>query len=229
MAVNSKVQASTQRFTTPFAITRLQLACLLTLVLIVGLVGFWLGSTTNTVPVDKSPEVGFARDMIFHHSNAVALALILRDRTEDEAMRVLAVDILLTQQNQIGQMQGWLDVWGVPVAAVGPAMAWMGMSVDGLMPGMATPEEMKQLNELHGVEADVAFLNLMIAHHQSGIDMAHAIRSRSNRSEVEILAQSIIISQESELTYMRDLLMRKGAVPSATPTAESDSMPGMNH
>src|SRR5687768_5655812 len=58
-------------------------------------------------PSESSPEVTFARDMIAHHQQAVEMSLILRDRTTDEALGRFALDILLTQQGQAGQMQGW--------------------------------------------------------------------------------------------------------------------------
>src|SRR5688572_5960665 len=63
-------------------------------------------------PVDGSAEAGFARDMILHHSQAVEMGLLLYDRTQNETLKSIAIDIVLTQQNQVGQMQGWLDLWG---------------------------------------------------------------------------------------------------------------------
>lgn len=205
--------------------TRLTVLALLILIIGVGIISFWFGSNRIVAPTDNSPEAGFARDMSVHHSNAVEMALLLRDRTEDEDMRLLALDITLTQQAQIGQMQGWLNVWRLPIASIEPAMIWMGAPVDGLMPGMASTEEMNQLRDLRGVEADITFLNLMIRHHQSGIDMARAILEKTNRPEVVTLAQSIVISQESEIANMRDILQRKGAIP----TEENSEMPGMQH
>jgi uncharacterized protein (DUF305 family) len=50
----------------------------------------------------------FARDMIVHHGQAVQLAETVRHRTNSDAMRLLVSDISLTQQAQIGIMQGWL-------------------------------------------------------------------------------------------------------------------------
>ena len=58
--------------------------------------------------------MGFARDMMVHHAQAVEMAEIVRDKTENENVRILATDIALTQQAQIGQMQGWLAVWELP-------------------------------------------------------------------------------------------------------------------
>lgn len=41
------------------------------------------------------------------------MSLIMLERARDTEIRVLATDIALTQQAQIGQVQGWLDVWGL--------------------------------------------------------------------------------------------------------------------
>jgi uncharacterized protein (DUF305 family) len=86
--------------------------------------------------------------MIIHHAQAVQMAEIIRDKTQSDDMRLLAADISLTQQGQIGIMQGWLQVWGLPISGSEPAMAWMGHPMDGLMPGMATPEEISRLSQL---------------------------------------------------------------------------------
>src|SRR5688572_8417714 len=64
------------------------------------------------VPSDTSAEAGFARDMIAHHEQAVEMALLIRDRTDDPIIRTMATDMILTQTNQMGQMMGWLNVWG---------------------------------------------------------------------------------------------------------------------
>jgi uncharacterized protein (DUF305 family) len=140
-------------------------------------------------------------------------------------MRLFALDIMMTQQAQIGQMQGWLQVWGLPIAPSAPAMAWMGMPVEGLMSGIATSEQLAELGDLTGVDADVFFLNLMIPHHQAGVDMARAVLDQTDRPEVRALAQAIITAQESEITLMRNLLVEKGAeeIPAGDP------MEGMHH
>jgi uncharacterized protein (DUF305 family) len=193
--------------------------------ILAGVVGYWIGGGRTDFPADNSPEAGFARDMIVHHSNAVTMAIMLRDRTGDEDMRQIALDIMLTQQAQIGQMQGWLQTWGLPIAPGGPQMAWMGMPTEGLMPGMATEEDLEALGTLEGVGADILFLNLMIPHHQSGVDMAEAVLQRTDRPEVVTLAQAIMTAQQNEITMMRDLLEQKGAEPGA----ETDSMEEMDH
>jgi uncharacterized protein (DUF305 family) len=163
-------------------------------------VWLWL---SGRPPGRGSAEAGFARDMIVHHAQAVEMAEIVRDRTESEDIRILASDVSLTQQAQIGIMQGWLGVWGLPTTGEEPAMAWMGHPMEGLMPGMATPEEVSRLSHLPPDRADVLFLRLMIAHHEAAIPMAGAILKRTDEPEVRQLAKAIQKSQRAEIENMK--------------------------
>jgi uncharacterized protein (DUF305 family) len=160
-------------------------------------------------PGNDSPEAAFARDMIIHHAQAVQMAEIIRDKTNSDSMRLLASDISLTQQAQIGIMQGWLGVWGLPITGDEPAMAWMGHPTHGLMPGMATPEEIDRLSELPSDGADVLFLKLMIAHHQAAVPMAEAVLKRTEEPEVRDLAKAIIESQRAEIENMKAMVDEK--------------------
>ncbi|MEU9758593.1 DUF305 domain-containing protein [Streptomyces sp. NPDC047985] len=78
-------------------------------------------------PGTDSADAGFARDMAVHHQQAVEMSFVVRDRTRDEEVRLLAYDIANTQANQRGMMLGWLDLWELPKTAPGgrEAMAWM--------------------------------------------------------------------------------------------------------
>jgi uncharacterized protein (DUF305 family) len=164
-------------------------------------------------PGDGSPEAGFARDMIVHHAQAVEMAEIVRDRTESEEIRILATDIALTQQAQIGMMLGWLDVWGLPAASTEPAMSWMGHPTEGRMPGMASPEEVNRLRELPPQDADELFLRLMIEHHRAAIPMAEAVLEQSSHPAVEELAGAIDSSQRAEIETMQAMLQDVGVHP----------------
>ncbi len=162
-------------------------------------------------PGDTSLEAGFARDMMVHHDQAVTMAMLIRDRTDDPVLRSMATDMVLTQQNQIGQMFGWLNVWGLPATGTQLAMAWMGHPATGLMPGMATPQQIADLASLTGPEADIAFLNLMIPHHQAAIPMAQAALDNSDVPAVRDLARQILAAQEIEIANMQTMLDEKEA------------------
>ena len=193
-----------------------------------GAVFIWASSW---VPHEGSPEAGFARDMMVHHAQAVEMAEIVRDRTENPHVRILGADIALTQQAQIGQMQGWLAVWGLPATGTGPAMAWMGHPTEGRMPGMATPEEVNRLRTASPEEADESFLRLMIAHHRAAVPMAKAVLKETPPQAVEQLARAIVASQRAEIVVMEDMLRERGETPSAGKGSSGgmDSMPGMEH
>lgn len=166
---------------------------------------------TTPRSAESSPEAGFARDMSVHHAQAVEISLIARDRTQDPDIRTLATDILLTQQFQIGQMQGWLDGWKLLPTGRDPPMAWMGHAMMGpLMPGMATPEAIAALPALTPQELDVEFLRMMIRHHTSAVAMANAALARARLPEVRRLAEAIVASQRAEIALMQDLLVKKG-------------------
>lgn len=163
----------------------------------------------DDLPGDTSPEAGFARDMSRHHAQAVDMGSIALDRASTVEVRTLGMDIALTQQSQIGMMQQWLRDWDLLPSGTEPPMTWMGeadMVVDGLMPGMATQDEMEQLRAAAGLEVDRLFLELMIDHHLGGVHMDEAILELSDHPEVTWMANAQLRAQATEIEYMRQLL-----------------------
>lgn len=169
-------------------------------------------------PTSDSVEAGFARDMQVHHAQAVEMALVVRDRTDDPEVRALAYDIATTQQQQLGQMAAWLQLWGLPATGSQPQMAWMGeggseaggmlmkMSADGRMPGMASGEQLERLRRSSDIEAEELFLQLMIRHHDAGAAMARAANGQVEEPVVQSLASAILTSQTAEVRVMKRML-----------------------
>lgn len=187
-----------------------------------GAIGWAAGRTRP--PGDGSPEAGFARDMQTHHAQAVQMAMLIRDRSSDPTIRAVGYDIALGQQQQQGQMFGWLTQWGLPQATTRPPMAWMtdggrmqtgathadmAMPTGGRMPGMASAADIERLTRLRGRPAEVLGLQLMIAHHQGGIAMARAVLAMTDRPVVRDLAQNVVTNQGVEITQLRQLLDRR--------------------
>ena len=182
-------------------------AAAITLVVITATVtAAFVRATTPDWPDADSVEVGFAQDMMVHHAQAVEMAELIRGRTTDGRIAALAADIALTQQAQIGRMQGWLALWDQPQASVGPRMGWMGHPVDEMMPGMATREELVALAEADAAEAQPQFLRLMIDHHLAGVEMAEAAAARAEVADVRRVAEAMVDGQEAEIEAMRKLL-----------------------
>ncbi|WP_233498767.1 DUF305 domain-containing protein [Blastococcus sp. TF02A-26] len=179
-------------------------------------------------PGADSVDAGFSRDMSIHHDQGVEMANLALDRSTDPAVRGLAFDIAETQNNQVGRMRGWLSLWGLTPTG-GERMAWMDDAAmaghdmsghdmsGGLMPGMATEEELAELRELSGTDFDVQFLRLMIRHHEGGAGMAQYAAEHAGQDVVRSLARSIEESQAAETSLMTDMLAARGGTPLPPP------------
>lgn len=197
--------------------TRLRLPLVVAIGVAVGLVlGAGVATLWPRFPDDTSAEAGFARDMSVHHAQAVEMAELIRPRTDDEELRLLATDIALTQQAQIGRISGWLDIWGLNPTGSEPPMAWMGMPGMPMM-GMASQADVNALADLPIAEAEESFLRLMIGHHRGGVAMAQAIIERSDRTEVRRLAEAIVVGQQAEIEAMQQMLEARALEREPTP------------
>ncbi|GAA3445522.1 DUF305 domain-containing protein [Planomonospora venezuelensis] len=175
-------------------------------------------------PTDASAEAGFARDMAVHHAQAVEMSFTARDGSTDDALRLLAYDVIVTQTAQRGMFMGWLQQWELDQSSERPAMAWMAghghggtaatpSAATGAMPGMAGEEELGRLRGAAGKEQEILFLQLMIRHHEGGVQMAEALLKLSDRDEVATMARHIVNTQSGEIKLMTDMLRQRGAKP----------------
>jgi uncharacterized protein (DUF305 family) len=202
---------------------RIVLVAIMTLALLVvaGTAGWLLRGGGSSTPSASSVDAGFAQDMATHHTQAVTMAGYERDFTSNKQLKILAFDIETSQEFQVGEMQGWLDNWGLSRNNPTP-MSWMGsehmsMQAGGLMPGMATPAQMTKLESLHGKALDILFLQLMIHHHQGGVPMAQYAAAHAGKPYVRTLAQQVVSSQSAEIIQMEQALRSLGGSPLPQP------------
>ena len=78
------------------------------------------------------------------------------------------------------------------------------------MPGMATREDLNRLAGASGREAERLYLQLMIPHHQGGVEMAQYAANNGAEQAVQDLAVSIVNAQRAELAVLNDLLDARG-------------------
>ena len=188
------------------------------------LLGLRLDADGTTIPRDDSAAAGFARDMQTHHAQAVEMSMIVRDRTDDPEIRTLAYDIALGQQQQIGQMFAWLQLWGLSQTGEDSSrMAWAIAAhpgstsdpesdtgaMDHAMPGMVPNADVQKLATLNGRQAEVWFLNRMIEHHRGGVAMAQAALTFELPDEVKRLADTIVQAQTVEIEALASLLTQR--------------------
>lgn len=180
----------------------------------------------SAAPEPGPVDVGFSQDMTVHHLQAVTMAAWERDHTDDPVLVQLATDLERTQNNQVGQMQGWLALWDESALPIDGHMAWMDdatahahgapVTANGgvtRMPGMASEEELTRLRASSGPALDVLFLQLMLRHHQGGVEMLAHGAEHAAVPQVRNLAARMLGAQSSELDYLRELLAARGAQP----------------
>lgn len=231
----------------------LAIASLGAVVLLLGgfLIG-WLGrgsdaptganAAVSAVPGVDSVEAGFTRDMIVHHRQAVLLANIAARNTQDPEIAAMTFDLAAIQQTQIGQMQGWLQLWQLPEQVPGPRMTWMGHADHAMssghdmspasshtghsaeptaddsghaavMPGMATSGEIERLKTLRGKDSDSYYLQLMLRHHRGGEAMMEYAAGHAKNPVVVTFAGKMLQAQTDESKVMTQMLAKRGLQP----------------
>nr|WP_296776826.1 DUF305 domain-containing protein [Rhodococcus sp. (in: high G+C Gram-positive bacteria)] len=164
-------------------------------------------------------EIGFSQDMAVHHAQALSITQSLSATASPEVL-TLAHRIEASQNIEIGILHGWLMLVDQPLASEHP-MQWMPDSEhhshsnstvsDAPMPGLASWTEIDELSTLTGTAADIRFLQLMIRHHQGGIDMATAGAEMASSGALARAARSMVDEQTQDLGYMTLLLQQRSA------------------
>ena len=175
--------------------------------LIAGMIGWLAGDTANEVSGNDA-DVGFLQDMWWHHSQAIEMSqtfVTLEDVSPE--LIVEAKSITFGQAQETGLMIQLLrDMHADLSSDDGMAMAWMGMPTDpDQMPGMATAEQLHELANASGTDADNLFIDLMVAHHQGGIDMANEAATMVDNDWVRQYAEAWARNQTAEITELEAL------------------------
>ena len=151
-------------------------------------------------------DVTFMSDMIHHHDQAVQMAELVKDRTNQPQLVAVAGRIHASQADEIAFMQNWLRERGETVP---DASAHRGMDMKGTMAGMASPADMARLATLKGADFDRLFLNLMIAHHDGALKMVDGLVKKAGSAYDPVLFQFISdvkTEQKAEIERMSALL-----------------------
>jgi uncharacterized protein (DUF305 family) len=151
-------------------------------------------------------DVMFAQMMIPHHQQAVEMSdLMVAKADADPRVLILARQIKDAQAPEITQMTGWLEGWGFKVMPMDNDMDHRGMSGNG-MDGMMSEKDMSELEAASGADASRMFLEGMVKHHESAVEMAQTEISKGANPDAIELAEAIVTGQQQEITVMKDLL-----------------------
>lgn len=168
-------------------------------------------------------DVAFMQGMIHHHAQAVTMAGWAPTHGASAAVKTLAGRINVAQRDEIAFMQRWLRdrhesapdpltpaTTGHDMAGMSGMSAMSGVSAaDTLMPGMLTPEQMKQLDAARATEFDRLFLTFMIQHHTGALEMVQhllAVPGAAQDQDVFRFVSDVSADQTTEIDRMRKML-----------------------
>ncbi|MFT6700386.1 MAG: hypothetical protein ACJAUM_000236, partial [Pseudomonadales bacterium] len=148
-------------------------------------------------------DVSFMQNMIPHHSQAVDMAVLVEERTNNKEIIDIAGRIRKSQADEIAFMQDWLEQRSEQTDID------HSMHMDHSLMGMATMPQMDELEASEGTEFDRVFLSLMIPHHEGAVRMVDDLLEQSGSAYDPILydfVNDIVNDQNAEITRMDSLL-----------------------
>ena len=166
-------------------------------------------SDTRFSPAD----VSFMQGMIVHHQQAVDMAKLVRQRTNNEAVLKTADRIEAGEKDEMDFMRTWLEDRNLDVAMQGMGHA------HHTMKGMASPEQMRELAAANGTAFDRLFLELMVAHHLGAVDMVDELHGVSGSAYDPVMYEftnDVVSDQRSEIDRMNATLATLSTDPRAT-------------
>lgn len=164
------------------------------LVILLGLAaGFTLAQTPETRSDNSEfngQDIMFMNMMIVHHDQAIEMAELSENRTDNENILELSDNISEAQRAENEQMTTWMNELAYEAGNHHP------------MAGMATEEEMQRLKSSEGENFDRLFAELMIEHHRGGIEMARNFREVGKHPELGEMQTQMVETQQSEIGKM---------------------------
>lgn len=154
-------------------------------------------------------DVRFMTGMISHHAQALEMASLAPTHGVGTSVGTLTARTINAQQDEIVAMQQWLRDRGQPVPEDGIDSTVRVPNGGMLMPGMLTPQQMRELDAARGSDFDRIFLTYMIQHHGGAVTMVHDLFGTDGAALDEAvfkIASDIQADQTSEIARMKRML-----------------------
>ena len=143
-------------------------------------------------PVPKPPyDLQFLDSMSMHHEHGIEMARVGSEKADSDALRTLAGSMSIHLTEEVEQMQALRERWYRGAADARnmelPGAAFM-RSMDASL-----------MTEKSGQAFDVAFVDMMVPHHQGAIAMARDAMVKAEHAEVKALARAIAEREQREI------------------------------
>jgi uncharacterized protein (DUF305 family) len=142
----------------------------------------------------KYSDKAFIDAMVPHHQGAIEMAEVALKNAEHEEIKELSHNIISSQQAEIEELKAIkkeeFGTSNVPMEMSPQQMRSMGMMMD--------PQELANKEPFAK-----AFIDAMIPHHQSAIEMSQVALEKSKNPKIKELAENIISAQKREIEQMK--------------------------
>jgi uncharacterized protein (DUF305 family) len=162
--------------------------------ILVGAVALMLASATQAKGPAGAFDREFLTDMIGHHTMAVEMSEMAREKATHQELKQAAEAIIKTQTAEIKQMRSWLR-------------KWYGKHHVSTEHGHEDMAAMDVLEEASGAEFEIRFLALMTVHHTQAVERSEVALDRARHPQVRKLAKAIIKAQNGEIKQFRNWLV----------------------
>jgi uncharacterized protein (DUF305 family) len=142
----------------------------------------------------KYSDKAFIDAMVPHHQGAIAMAQVALKNAEHGQIKELSRNIVSTQEEEIEKLKSIkkeeFGTTEVPMEMSSKEMRGMGVMMD--------PQALADEDPF-----DRAFIDAMIPHHRSAIEMAKVANRESENPRIKELAGNIVSAQEREIAQMK--------------------------
>lgn len=147
-------------------------------------------------------DVAYMSQMIVHHQGATEMASMEVKNGKRANVKASAQKIIDDQTKEIKQLEGWLKSW----YNTAPDQKRMAMMKADMKPMM--DKAMAGMNPSGGkaTNVDRTFLQNMIVHHTSAIDMSQIALRKATKPELKQFALGVIEAQAKEIVQFQTWL-----------------------
>ena len=162
-------------------------------------------------------DVNFLKGMVIHHQQALFMSRLAKKRTNNKTIIDLANRIDVSQEDEINFMESWLK----SREEIMPKMPH-DHSAHMEMAGMATPLQLKSLENSESTDFDRLFLQLMIAHHDGALEMVEDLKKYPGSANDPLLNEfvsDLVNDQGVEIERMNTIAVNLSDDPRSGLTA----------
>jgi uncharacterized protein (DUF305 family) len=150
----------------------------------------------------KTFDIYWMSQMIAHHNIAVGMANFVLKNGKDAKVKQAAKSIVKTQSLEVKLMTVWLKSW----YSTKPDATQMKLMITDMQPMVDASQGKMAGHDMPMGDPDKNFLENMIPHHQSAVDMAKLALKKALRPELKKFAQGVIDVQSKEITQYKTWL-----------------------